>query len=121
MAEAYPGPPAQRDAESEEALGQPQRAPRPGGGDGRQAFREDAAAAATIAAKPFADAQLETHPILRPGQVREGAPIVTMDAPRRGGAQRTGGAGLRRLHAQGDLGRGIIDLARLEAQHGRIG
>ena len=57
MAEAYPGPPAA--TPRREALGQPQRAPRPGGGDGRQAFREDAAAAATIAAKPFADAQLE--------------------------------------------------------------
>jgi hypothetical protein len=44
-----------------------------------------------------------------------------MDAPRWGGAQRTGGAGLRRLHAQGDLCRGVIDLARLKAQHGRIG
>ena len=73
-----------------------------------------------LPAKPLADAQLEAHPILRPGQVRQGAPIVTMDAPRWGGAQRTGGAGLRRLHAQGDLRRGVIDLTRLEAQHGRI-
>ncbi len=101
-------------------MGQPQRAARPGGGDGRQAFGEDAAAAAAIAAKPFAHPQLETHPILRPGQVRQGAPIVTMDAPGWGGAQRTGGVGLRRLHAQGDLCRRVIDLTRLEAQRGRI-
>jgi len=39
----------------------------------------------------------------------------------RGGAQRTGHAGLHRAHTQGDLGRAVIDLARLEAQHSRIG
>ena len=72
-------------------------------------------------AKPFADPQLEVHSILRPGQVCQGAPIVTMDASGWGGAQRTGGVGLRRLHAQGDLRRGVIDLTRLEAQCGRIG
>jgi len=121
VAEAHPGFVAQRHAEGEEALGQPPRAARPGGGDGRQTFREDAAAAAAIAAKPFTDPQLEAHPILRPGQVRQGAPIVTMEAPCWGGAQWTGGAGLRRLHAQGDLRRGVIDFARLEAQHSRIG
>ena len=44
-----------------------------------------------------------------------------MDTPRWGSAQRTGGAGLHRLHAQGDLCRGVIDLTRLEAQRGRIG
>jgi hypothetical protein len=39
----------------------------------------------------------------------------TMDAPRWRGAQRTGRAGLRRLHAQGDLRRGVVNLAGLEA------
>ena len=61
------------------------------------------------------------RPSLFPGQVRQGAPIITIDAPRWGGAQWTGCAGLRRLHAQGDLRRGVIDFARLEAQHSRIG
>jgi hypothetical protein len=65
-------------------------------------------------------AELEAHPILRPGQVRQGAPIVTMDAPCWGGAQWPGGVGLRRLHAQGDLRRGVVDVTRLKAQHGRI-
>ena len=76
---------------------------------------------AAITAKPLADPQVQAHTILCPGQIGEGALIVTMDAPGRGGAQRTGRAGLRRPHAQGDLGRGVIDVARLEAQRGRIG
>ena len=74
-----------------------------------------------IGAKPLADAQLQPHTVLRPGQVGEGACVVTMDAPRWSGAERTGCAGLDRLHAQGDLRRGVIDLTRLEAQRGRIG
>ena len=108
--------PPKRHAEGDQALGEPQRAPRPGGRHGGQAFGEDTARTGAIAAKPLADAQLEAHPILRPGQVRQGAPIVTMDASRWGGAQRTGGAGLRRLHAQGDLRRGVVDVTRLKAQ-----
>ena len=85
-----PALPPKRHAEGDQALGEPQRAPRPGGRHGGQAFGEDAAATGAIAAKPLADAQLEAHAILRPGQVRQGALIVTMDASRRGGAQRTG-------------------------------
>jgi hypothetical protein len=99
VAEAYPRCPAQRHAEGDQALGQPQGAARPRGRHSGEAFGEDATAPSAIAAKPLADAQLEVHPILRPGQVRQGAPIVTMDAPRWRGAQRTGRAGLRRLHA----------------------
>jgi hypothetical protein len=121
VAEAYPGPAAQRDAESEEALSQPEGAPGPGRSDSGQPFGEDAAVTGAIAAKPLADTELEAHPILRPGQVRQGARVITMDAPCWGGAQRTGRAGLRRLHAQGDLRRGVVHLAGLEAQHGRIG
>ena len=71
---------------------------------------------AAIAAKPLTDAQLEAHAMLCPGQISQGALIVTVDTLRRGGAQRTGHAGLPRAHAQSDLCRGIIDLARLEAQ-----
>jgi hypothetical protein len=41
---------------------------------------------------------------------------------RRAGVAHSGqGALVGSAHAQGDLGRGVIDLARLEAQHGRIG
>ena len=47
--------------------------------------------------------------------------MSTMDAPSRGGAQRTRRAGLGRVHAQGDLCRGVIDGTRLEAQRGGIG
>ena len=98
----------------------PQGAARPGGRHRRQALGEDAARTGAIAAKPFADAQLEVHPVLRPGQVCQGAPIVTMDAPRWGGTQRTGRAGLGRAHAQNDLCRGVIDGTGLEAQRGGI-
>ena len=122
MAEAHPGLTPQSDAECDEALGQPQRTPGPRGGHGGQPFGEDAAVTSAIAAKPLADAELEAHPILRPGQVRQAAPIVTMDTAGWRGAQPlwTGGIGLRRLHAQGDLRRGVVDGTRLEAQHGRI-
>jgi hypothetical protein len=116
VAEAHPRFPAQRHTEGEEALGQPQGAARPGGRHRGQALGEDTAAASTIAAKPLADPQLEGHAILRPGQVRQGAPIITMDASRWGGAQRTGGAGLRRVQAQGDLRRGVVDVTHLKAQ-----
>jgi hypothetical protein len=120
VAEAHPGRATQSHAESDEALGKPQGTPRPRGSDGGQPFGEDAAAAAAIAAKPLADTQLKAHVIRRPGQVSQGAFVVTMDTLRRGGAQRTGHAGLHRAHAQGDLCRRVIDLTRLEAQRGRI-
>ena len=116
LAEVHPGGTPEGHAEGHEALGQPQRAVRPGGGDGRQACGAEAAAAAAIAAKPWAHPPLETPPLLRPGQVRQGAPIVTMEAPGWGSAQRTGGAGLCRLHAQGDLRCGVVDVTRLKAQ-----
>jgi len=102
-------------------MGQPQGTPGPGGGHRRQPFGEDAAVAAAIAAKPLADAELKAHAVMRPREVGQGAPIVTMDAPRWGSAQRTGCTGLRGADTQGDLRRGVIDLTRLEAQCGRIG
>jgi hypothetical protein len=111
----HPGLAPQCHAKGHEALSEPQRAPGPGDGHSGQAFREDTTRTGAIVAKPRADAQLEGHPILRPGQVRQGVPIVTRDAPRWRGAQRTGRASLRRLHAQGDLGYGVANLAGLEA------
>jgi hypothetical protein len=116
VAKLHPSCAPQGHAEGAQALGQPQGAPGPGSGHRGQAFGEDTATAGTIAAKPLADAQLQVHPILCPGQVRQGAPIITMDASRWSGAQRTGGAGLRRLHAQGDLCRGVVDVTRRKAQ-----
>ena len=65
-----------------------------GGRDGGQAFGKDAATAGAITAKPFAHPQLERHAIRCPGQIREGAFVVTMDATRWCGAERTGHAGL---------------------------
>ena len=121
VAEAHAGLASQSNAERHEALGQPQRASRPGSRHGRQAFGEDAAAAATIATKPLADTQLKAYTIRRPRQVRQGPLVVTMDAPGRGGAQRTGRAGLGRLHGEGELRRGVVDLAGFEVQQGRIG
>jgi hypothetical protein len=110
----------QRQGNGHETLGEPQRAPRPGGGHGGQAFGEDPATAVTIAAEPLADAQLETHAVLRPRQIGQGPFVTAVDTPRRCGAQRTGHAGLRRAYPQGDLRRGVIDMTRLEAQCGRI-
>ena len=53
-AEAHTGRTTQRHTEGHKALGQPQRAPGPGGGDRGQPFGEDAASAVAIAAKPLA-------------------------------------------------------------------
>ena len=94
VAQTHTGLAPQGNAEGDEALGEPQRAPCPGGSDGGQPFGEDAAATVAITAKPLADAQLEMHAIRRPGQIREGACVVTMDATRWCGAERTGHAGL---------------------------
>jgi hypothetical protein len=116
VAEAYPGFAAQGDAEGDQALGESQGAARPGGGHGGPPFGEDTTRTGAIATQPRADAQLEAHPILGPGQIGAGALVVTMDAPGRGSAQRTGHAGLPRAHAQGTLCRGIIDLTCLKAQ-----
>ena len=55
VAELHPSVPPKRPAEGDQALSEPQRAPRPGGRDGGQPFGEDTAAAAAIAAKPLAD------------------------------------------------------------------
>ena len=73
-----------RPAEGDQALSEPQRAPRPGGRDGGQPFGEDTAAAAAITTKPLADTQLEAHPILRPGQVRQARPRshYSVDVPK---------------------------------------
>ena len=86
VAEVHPSRPAERHAEGHEALSEPQRAPRPGGGHRGQPFGEDTPPTAGILTKPLADTQLEAHPIVRPGKVRQGAPVVTMDAPCWGGA-----------------------------------
>ena len=115
MAEVHPGCASHGHAESHEALSEPQRAPRPGGNEGGQPFGEDAAAAAAIATKPLANTQLKAHAILCPGQIRQGALIVTVDTLRWGGAQRTRCHHLGRAHAQRDLGRSVIDRPRLEA------
>jgi len=120
VTEAPPGLPAQRHTEGDEALGQPQGAARPGGRHRGQALGEDAARTGTMAAQPCADPQLKGDSRLRPGQVCQGAPIVTMDAPRGSGAERTGRADLGRRHAQGDLRGRLIDLAGLHVQQGRI-
>jgi hypothetical protein len=69
-----------------------------------------------IAAKPLADAHMEAHAILRPGKIGQGALVVAVNTPRRGGAERTGHAGRHRAHVQRDLGCGVIDLTRLGVQ-----
>jgi hypothetical protein len=44
-----------------------------------------------------------------------------VEAMRWGGAQRTRGAGLGRVHREGDLRRRMVDLTRDQAQRSRIG
>ena len=68
LAEAHPGLAAQGHPEVDEALGEPQGAPRPGSGHGGQPFGEDAATTGAIAAKPLADAQLEAHAVVAHGR-----------------------------------------------------
>ena len=58
VAEAHPGRPPKSDAKGGQALGQPQRAPGPGGRHGGQAFGEDTARALAIRAEPLAHAEL---------------------------------------------------------------
>ena len=72
-AEVHPSRPPERHAQGHKALGQPQRAPRPGGRDGGQPFGEDGRRQWRCAAKPLADPQLEAHTGLRPGQISQGA------------------------------------------------
>jgi hypothetical protein len=120
LAEVHPRRATQSEPHSTQMLGQPQRAPRPRGGHRGQAFGKDTARAVAIAAKPLAHPQLEAHTVLRPGQIREGAFVVTMDTLRRERTERTGHAGLPRADAQGDLCRGVIDGTRREAQRGGI-
>ena len=105
LAEAHPGLAPQGEGDGNQALSQPQRAPRPRGGDGRQPLGKDAATAGRVAAEPLADAQLQAHAILRPREIGQGPFIPTVDMARREGAQWTGDAGLRRAHQQRDLGR----------------
>ena len=69
-----------------------------------------------LAAKPFADAQLEAHSDTAPGAGPPGCARSLANAPCWGGAQRTECAGSRRLHAQGDLRRGVVDVTCLKAQ-----
>jgi hypothetical protein len=115
VTEAYPSFAAQGDTERHQALGKSQGTARPGGGHGGQPCGADTTRTGAIATKPLADAPLEAHPILRPGQIGASALVVTMDAPGRGSAQRTGRAGLGRLHGEGDLRGDLIDLTRVEA------
>ena len=121
VAEAHPSLPTQRHAEGDQALGEPQRASGPGSGDGGHPFGEDMPRAAAMTTKPLADAELEAHTILRPGQIGQDASIATVDAARRCGTGRTGHAGLRRRHEQSELCCRVIDRPRLEAQRGGIG
>ncbi len=121
LAEAHTGFAAQRDAQRDQALGQPEGPACPGGHDSRQALSEDLTWAVTIAAKPLTHPQLQLHAILRPRQVGQGPCVGTMDAPGWGGAPRAGRAGLRRLHPQGELRDGLIGLVRLQVQQDRLG
>jgi hypothetical protein len=116
VAQANPRCPAQRHAEGTEALGEPQRAPGPGGRHGGQAFGEDAAVTGAVTAKPPADAQLEAHAVVGPRQVGQRAVVAAVDTSGYGRAEWTGHAGLRRSHPQSDLRRGSIDMPSVDGQ-----
>ena len=88
---------------------------------GGQAFGKDAVTAVWSAAKPLAYAQLPAYAVRYPRHISQGPFIVTVDAMRRCGAQRTTRDGLGGSHAYRDLHRGVIDLTRLKAQCGDMG
>jgi hypothetical protein len=121
VAEAYPSPPTQRDAEREEALRQPESAPGPGRSDRGEPFSEDAARAVAITAEPLAHAELQPHMIVCPGQIGEDPFVVAVDARRQSRAHRTGCIGLGRAHDESDLARGVIERTCFEAQQCGIG
>jgi hypothetical protein len=108
VAQAHASFAAYGDAERHQALGESQRTARPGDGHGRQPCGAETTRTGAMAATPRADAQLEAHPRRCPGQSGAGACVVTVDPPRRGSTQRTGRAGLGRLHGEGDLGCRLI-------------
>ena len=84
-------------------------------------FGEDATAAGTIAAEPLADAELEAHAVVRPRQISQRPCVPAMDTSRWESTQRTGHAGLRRAHQQGDLCCRRIDVTGGKVERGRIG
>ena len=110
LAQANASLAAQGEAHRDKTLSEPQRAPRPGGGDRRQPFGEDATAAGTIAAEPLADAELEAHAVRCPRQIGQGPCVTTVDTPRGERTQRTGHVGLRRVHQERDLCRRGVDV-----------
>jgi hypothetical protein len=121
IAAAHTGRTTPRHPKGHKALGQPQRAPGPGGGDRGQPVREEATSAVAMAAKPRAHPSLEAHTIRRPGEGGEGAFGVAVHAPGREGTERPGRGELRRAHTQGELRRGGIERTRREAPRGRLG
>ena len=121
LAEADASLATQGEAHGDKALGEPQRAPRPGRRHDGQPCRADAATAVARAAKPLADAALEAHVVLRPRQIGQGPCVTAVDTPRRESAEGTWDTGLRRVHAQGALRRSGLDVTRVEAPRGRIG
>ncbi len=121
MTQTHPSLAPQGHAERDEALGEPQGAPGPGGRHGGEPFGKNAAATGAIAAKPLADAQLETHAIVGPRQIGQGPGVLAVDTPCWCGTQRTRHARLRRTHQERDLRRGGVDIAGGKAQRGGIG
>ena len=114
-AETHTGLASQGDAEGDQVLGEPQRPSCPRSGDGRQPLRKDTTATSAIAAKPLADTKLEPHAIRGPRQIGEGTEILAVDTPSWRGTQRAGNTGLRRAYLEGDLRRGGVNVARVEA------
>ncbi len=121
LTEAHTGRASSGHAEVYEALGEPQRAPGPGGCHRGQPFSKDAATALTVAAKPRADVQLETHVVRRPGEIGQRPFRGTVDAMRRCRTERTWCGGRCRAHRDDDLRRGVVDVTGGEAQGGGIG
>jgi hypothetical protein len=119
VAEVHPGLPTQGHAEGgDQALGQPQRAPGPGGDELRQPFGEDAARTAAIGAEKLPHAELEYDTDGGPWEIGESAPVVTVDAPGGKPADRTVYQGLRRGDAHSQLGCGLVEMPRLKMQRG---
>jgi hypothetical protein len=121
VAEGHPGRAPQGHTERAQALGQPAGASGPGSGHCGQAFGAEAAPTLGLLTEPLPPPERQAHGGMCPGQVGERACVTAGDAYGRGGAERTGHAGLRGAPAQGELPGAGIDVARLKAQGGSSG
>jgi hypothetical protein len=99
------GFPTERDGEQMEHLREADGAAGIRCGDLGQPLGEDPPRAQRVEASEFPDGEVESHPVLAPGQVGERAGIPAMDAPRERTAERAGSGRPHADQGDGDLAR----------------